>query len=101
MRNAACAHLDQCGVSERASQSVQGRRGDRQLRSTAATASISTAGRIALLIGNQRYSDKVGPLRNPHSDVALVETALRNVWFEVTALRDADYRSSRPMSSSV
>jgi hypothetical protein len=49
--------------------------------------------RIALLIGNQRYTDKVGPLRNPHSDIALVETALRKVGFEVTALRDADYRS--------
>jgi hypothetical protein len=27
--------------------------------------------RIALLIGNQRYSAKVGSLNNPHSDVLL------------------------------
>jgi tetratricopeptide (TPR) repeat protein len=49
--------------------------------------------RISLLIGNQGYSDKVGPLKNPRNDVALVEAALKKVGFEVTVLRDADYRS--------
>jgi formylglycine-generating enzyme required for sulfatase activity len=50
-------------------------------------------GRIALLIGNQLYNPKVGPLKNPHDDVALVGAALRSLGFTVTELRDADYRS--------
>jgi Caspase domain/Tetratricopeptide repeat/TPR repeat len=55
---------------------------------------ITAAGqRIALLIGNQRYTEKVGPLKNPHSDVAVLEAALRRVGFEVTVLKDTDYRS--------
>jgi len=28
--------------------------------------------RFALLIGNQGYTDKVGPLKNPHKDIAVV-----------------------------
>ena len=31
-----------------------------------------TPARIALLIGNQAYVDKVGALKNPHQDVARV-----------------------------
>jgi hypothetical protein len=31
--------------------------------------------RFALLIGNQAYNEKVGPLKNPHNDIALVGTA--------------------------
>jgi uncharacterized caspase-like protein len=50
--------------------------------------------RIALLIGNQRYSAKVGPLNNPHSDVLLVGAALKAVGFTVTEVTDADYRST-------
>jgi hypothetical protein len=34
--------------------------------------------RIALLVGNQLYNPKVGALRNPHEDVALVGAALNN-----------------------
>jgi uncharacterized caspase-like protein len=49
--------------------------------------------RIALLIGNQVYNPKVGPLKNPHDDVALVGAALRSLGFTVTELMDADYRS--------
>jgi Flp pilus assembly protein TadD len=60
----------------------------------APNAIITAAGRrIALLIGNQRYTEKVGPLKNPHSDVAVLEAALRRVGFEVTVLKDTDYRS--------
>jgi Tfp pilus assembly protein PilF len=60
----------------------------------APNAIITAAGRrIALLIGNQRYTEKVGPLKNPHSDVAVLEAALKKVGFEVTVLRDTDYRS--------
>jgi Caspase domain/PDZ domain len=50
--------------------------------------------RIALLIGNQRYSAKVGPLSNPHSDVLLVGAALKAVGFAVTEVNDADYRTT-------
>jgi uncharacterized caspase-like protein len=49
--------------------------------------------RIALLIGNQDYNPKVGLLKNPHDDVALVGAALKSLGFTVTELRDADYRS--------
>jgi hypothetical protein len=49
--------------------------------------------RLALLIGNQGYSAKVGPLRNPQNDVTLVGSALSQIGFQVTILRDADYRA--------
>jgi uncharacterized caspase-like protein len=49
--------------------------------------------RIALLIGNQAYNPKVGPLRNPHEDVNLVGAALRTLGFTVSEVKDADYRS--------
>jgi peptidoglycan/xylan/chitin deacetylase (PgdA/CDA1 family)/uncharacterized caspase-like protein len=49
--------------------------------------------RVALLIGNQAYNAKVGPLKNPHDDVMLVSAALRSLGFVVTEIRDADYRS--------
>jgi uncharacterized caspase-like protein len=51
------------------------------------------AGRLALLIGNQNYSDKIGALRNPHADIALVSEALRSLAFSVTEIRDADYKA--------
>ena len=43
-------------------------------------------GRSALLIGNQSYSEKVGPLKNPHNDIALVGAALEKVGFRGTAV---------------
>ena len=49
--------------------------------------------RIALLIGNQGYNAKVGPLTNPHNDVALIGASLRSLGFKVTEIKDADYRS--------
>jgi hypothetical protein len=49
--------------------------------------------RIAVLIGNQSYNAKVGPLTNPHNDVALIGAALRSLGFKVTEVKDADYRS--------
>jgi hypothetical protein len=33
-------------------------------------------GRFALVIGNRAYTDKVGPLKNPHKDIAVVGKAL-------------------------
>lgn len=48
--------------------------------------------RLALLIGNQGYTDKVGRLQNPHNDVALVEASLRKLGFTVTVLKDGTYK---------
>src|SRR5262245_44351557 len=53
---------------------------------------VHAEARIALLIGNQVYTPKVGVLRNPHEDVALVGTALKQLGFQVTILKDAGYR---------
>ena len=49
--------------------------------------------RIALLIGNQAYNEKVGPLKNPHNDIAVVGTALEKLGFNVTRIKDAGYRA--------
>ena len=49
--------------------------------------------RIALLVGNQAYKENVGPLRNPHNDVALIEGALDKLGFKVTIIKDAGYKS--------
>src|SRR5262245_15095643 len=49
--------------------------------------------RFALLIGNQGYNAKVGPLKNPHIDIALIGAALKSLGFRVTEVRDGDYRS--------
>ena len=40
--------------------------------------------RNALLIGNQVYNAKAGPLKNPDADLALVGAALRSLGFTVT-----------------
>jgi hypothetical protein len=46
--------------------------------------------RFALLIGNQAYADAVGPLKNPHNDIARVGRALSEVGFTVLdPLKDA------------
>jgi len=49
--------------------------------------------RIALLIGNQAYNPRVGSLKNPHTDVEIVGASLKLLGFEVTTLKDADYRA--------
>ena len=49
--------------------------------------------RVALMIGNQGYGEKIGPLKNPHQDIALVGAALERLAFKVTTIKDADYRS--------
>jgi len=53
---------------------------------------VRAEARIALLIGNQAYTPKVGVLRNPHEDVAVVGAALKQLGFQVTTLKDAGYR---------
>jgi hypothetical protein len=35
--------------------------------------------RIALLIGNESYVSKVGPLKNPHNDIRVIGAALRTL----------------------
>src|SRR5262245_27042667 len=45
--------------------------------------------RMALLIGNQSYSSSIGALANPHNDVALLETSLKGLGFDVVTVRDA------------
>jgi formylglycine-generating enzyme required for sulfatase activity len=49
--------------------------------------------RLALLIGNSGYAQKVGPLKNPRNDVAIVGAALNKLGFKVTIVNDADYRA--------
>jgi uncharacterized caspase-like protein len=48
--------------------------------------------RLALLIGNQAYNAKVGPLKNPHNDTATVGRALEAAGFKITVLKDANRR---------
>jgi hypothetical protein len=48
-----------------------------------------TEKRLALLIGNQSYGGEIGRLANPHNDIALLESALKGLGFEVTTVRDA------------
>ena len=49
--------------------------------------------RLALLIGNEAYNAAVGPLKNPHNDIALIGAALEKLGFKTTLLKDADYRA--------
>jgi N-acetylmuramoyl-L-alanine amidase len=51
------------------------------------TASAQTERRIALLIGNQAYSAKVGLLQNPHNDVAAVGAKLQELGFEISRIQ--------------
>ncbi len=50
----------------------------------------SAAGRVALLIGNDRYANPEMALRNPGHDVAALATALEGLGFEVTTAVNAD-----------
>jgi uncharacterized caspase-like protein len=54
---------------------------------------LSAEGRLALLIGNQGYTEAVGPLKKPHDDVAVITVALERLGFQVTSLKDAGYRA--------
>src|SRR5215470_6949071 len=49
--------------------------------------------RLALLVGNQAYKESIGPLQNPHNDIALIAHALNSLGFRVTLIRDAGYKS--------
>ena len=52
--------------------------------------------RLALLIGNYKYSDKVGPLTNPGKDVRLIRGALLKVGFKdtnISVIENADLKT--------
>jgi WD40 repeat protein len=52
--------------------------------------------RLALLIGNYKYSDKVGPLTNPGKDVAIIRDALLKIGFKapnITVVENADLKT--------
>jgi formylglycine-generating enzyme required for sulfatase activity len=51
------------------------------------TVPASANQRIALVIGNQGYNANVGPLKNPHNDIAVVGKALGEVGFKLLAPR--------------
>jgi uncharacterized caspase-like protein len=44
--------------------------------------------KIALLIGNEAYGSEMGRLANPHNDVALLESKLKEIGFDVAVVRD-------------
>ncbi len=57
--------------------------------SIAAGGAAAEPARLALLIGNQTYAAKVGPLKNPARDIDLVGAALEKLDFKVTKLANA------------
>jgi hypothetical protein len=57
------------------------------------SSAAAAADRFALLIGNQHYRENVGPLINPHTDIALVGAALESLGFKVTSIKDAGYKT--------
>ena len=57
---------------------------------TGATTTTNEQKRIALVIGNEKYSNEVGPLTNPHNDIKLIGDALSKLGFLVTYLRDGN-----------
>jgi uncharacterized caspase-like protein len=51
--------------------------------SSGASSSQAQEKRFALLVGNQAYDASVGILKNPHNDIAIVETSLKKQSFEI------------------
>jgi hypothetical protein len=49
--------------------------------------------RLALVIGNQAYSAKIGSLKNPHNDVTLIEASLKRLGFKLTVIKDASHKA--------
>lgn len=48
--------------------------------------------RLALLVGNQGYTPKVGRLNNPHNDVDIVAASLTRLGFTVAVVKDGTYK---------
>ena len=51
--------------------------------------------RIALVIGNSRYSAEEGPLKNPVNDVRTMAKVLKRTGFKVTKLENVPYNKMR------
>ena len=51
--------------------------------------------KIALIIGNAKYSAAIGALDNPHNDISVLGDALQSIGFEVHTLKDGGYRKLR------
>src|SRR5262245_5955188 len=49
--------------------------------------------RLALLIGNQGYSGKVGRLQHRHNDVHVLDAPMKELVFKVIVLKDANYKA--------
>ncbi|OOG89417.1 hypothetical protein B0E41_00450 [Hydrogenophaga sp. A37] len=47
--------------------------------------------RLALLIANESYDPKLGVLKQPKTDVALIETSLRKLGFQIEKIGDAGF----------
>jgi hypothetical protein len=60
---------------------------------TVASTAAADGQRLALLIGNQTYTDAIGPLENPHNDVAVLGKALEKIGFKVEIERNLTYRA--------
>ena len=58
-----------------------------------ATVGAEEQKRYALLIGNQGYTQAVGPLKNPHNDVNIIAASLDKIGFRTEVLKDASYRA--------
>ncbi len=64
--------------------------GSRDLRPHTANTAVTSSARIALVIGNGRYSDASARLDNPTNDAALMARTLRELGFEVIVATDLD-----------
>lgn len=51
--------------------------------------------RIALVIGNAQYGDRLQPLKNPISDAKLMAATLRKAGFKVLLMEDAGFREMK------
>ena len=58
----------------------------------ALSCTVAAEQRFALLIGNSKYSDNVGPLKYPSQDVDVLEKSLEKLGFKVRKIKDAGFR---------
>ena len=83
----ACVSRDEGGKGRVAQSATQGQdgRGFAVVPAVAAAA----AGRTALVIGNEGYSEDIGALKNPGNDATDIAVTLRQLGFAVTLVHDA------------
>jgi hypothetical protein len=63
-----------------------------------APSAAKSEARFALLIGNQSYNAKVGPLKNPHNDIVLIGSKLETLGFKVRSRTPTTGGSMSPSS---